>query len=154
MVTSHGLPDLPHHYGYRYPSHTHPVYQPMYQHYMPNQAMPLRYKQVHAQQDLTYLPPYHADKKKDAIHKEYAHADIHHADIHHADIHHADINHADIHHAYLHHTKLHHANLHIADILHDSQYDHDHQAKTQEGQSYINQLMIFVSALQFWLLCC
>ena len=55
-------------------------------------------------------------------------------------------------------AKHHHANLHHADIRHDSQskhqYDHDHQAKTKEGQCYINRLMIFVSALQFWLLCC
>ena len=170
MVTSHGLPDLPH----------RPVYDPMYQYYMPHQAMPLRYQQEYTRQGQTYLPPYHADKKnndnkqeyvRSDIHSEYtSHADLHHAvtlnahphhadnlheNLHHAYIHRADLHHGDIHDANIHITDVHHADVHHADMQNTDVHHKDlHQAKAQVGKYCQNQLRIFVSAVQFWLLCC
>ena len=160
MVTSHGLPDLPHHYGYHFSTPNRPVYHPMYQYYMPHQAMPLRYQQEYSQQGQTYLPPYHADKKNNDNKQEYAHADIHREDIHNADTRHADLHHAVTLHAHPHHAdtlhgNLHHADIHHADMHHTDVHHKDlHQAKAQIEKYCQNQLRIFVSAVQFWLLCC
>ena len=160
MVASHGLPDLPHHYDYHFSTPHRAVYHPMYQYYMPHQALPLRYQQEYSQQGQTYLPPYHADKKNNDNKQEYVRSDIHsedtsHADLHHAVTlhahpHHADALHRNLHHAYIHRADLHHADMHHTDVHHKDL----HQAKAQVGKYCQNQLRIFVSAVQFWLLCC